>query len=154
MPEGYTFDTVKDFLGKEIGVSPWLEITQERINDFADATDDHQWIHVDIDKAKAGPFKAPIAHGFLTLSLLVPLAAQGGFQPKGVGMGVNYGLNKLRFLNPVKVGSKIRARATLKNVEEKGPGQLLLTNEYTVDIEGEEKPALIAEWLGMVFKAQ
>jgi len=146
-----TVEQLQAMVGTEVGASSWFEIDQKRINDFADATLDHQFIHLDAEKAAQTPFGTTIAHGFLTLSLLVPLTNE--FLPKveGTLMGVNYGTEKIRFLEPVKVNSKIRARATLKNAEDKGGNRLLLTYGITVDIEGSEKPALIADWLSMIF---
>jgi len=134
--------------GGELGSSDWLTITQEQINTFADATLDHQWIHVDADRAAQGPFGAPIAHGFLTLSLLSALNAQiYGFD--NVKMGINYGLNKVRFPSPVRVGSRVRSRARLAEVTEISGG-VQLTVESTVEIEGEDKPACVAEGLTRV----
>jgi len=142
----------EEFLGSkgaEYGPGNWFKIDQERINKFADATDDHQFIHVDPEAAKATPFGGTIAHGFLTLSLLAHLAPQIMPRPANVVMGVNYGMNKLRFLNPVKVDSEIRVKCKVLDVLEKRPGQVLVTTEVTVEIKGESAPALIAEWLGM-----
>lgn len=139
-----------DYIGKEIGVSDWLEVDQARINQFADATGDHQYIHVDPERAAQTPFGTTIAHGFLTLSLLAMLSSKnGGLKLENSVMGINYGLDKVRFINPVKVGSKIRARFELASAEEKKPNHYLLKHNVTVEIEDEEKPALIAEWLGM-----
>ena len=132
--------------GQELGTSDWYEVTQEAVNLFADATGDHQWIHVDVERAKAeSPFGGPIAHGYLTLSLLVPLVSQT-YTVTDAKMGVNYGLNKVRFPAPVPVGSKVRARVTLKDVEEIAGG---LQNTVTVPIEreGGDKPVCIAEWV-------
>ena len=129
--------------GQEIAVSEWLTITQERINQFADATGDHQWIHVDPERAKDSPFKTTIAHGFLTLSLL-PLFTQECIRMPSVRMGVNYGTNKVRFINPVPVGSRLRGRFTIKEVEDI-PGGVQLTMLATIEIEGAEKPACVAE---------
>jgi acyl dehydratase len=136
--------------GTELGTSDWLEVTQERVNTFADATDDHQWIHVDVERAKAeSPFGGPIGHGFLTLSLLVPLVAQT-YTITDATMGVNYGLNKVRFPAPVPVGSKIRARVTLKDVEEVAGG-LQNTFSVTIEREGGDKPVCIAEWVARTY---
>ena len=142
---------LKDYLGKEVGCSDWFEIDQDRINQFADVTVDHQFIHVDEDKAKQGPFGAPIAHGFLTLSLLTHLTEDCGLVPENTVMGVNYGCDKIRFLQPVRVNQKVRARVKPVTALEKAPGQFLIKSEITVEIEGEEKPALIAEWLALLF---
>jgi len=132
--------------GQELGTSDWMEVTQERVNTFADATGDHQWIHVDVERAKAeSPFGGPIAHGYLTLSLLVPLVSQT-YAISDAKMGVNYGLNKVRFPAPVPVGSKVRARVTLKDVEEVAGG-LQNTFAVTIEREGGDKPVCIAEWV-------
>lgn len=142
----------KAFEGEEEGVGEWMEIDQDRINLFADATDDHQFIHVDPEKsAELSPYKVTIAHGFLTLSLIVPLASS--VPPKnpqtldGVFMGVNYGLDRVRFPSPVKVNSRIRARQKLLLAELKNPGTIQVKREVTVEIEGEDKPACVAESL-------
>ena len=138
--------------GEEEGVSDWMEVDQDRVNIFADATDDHQFIHVDPEmSAKLSPYKVTIAHGFLTLSLIVPLG--GSIPPRkpealqGVVMGVNYGLDKVRFPSPVKVGSKIRARQMLISAELKNPNTIQLKRQVTIEVEGEEKPACVAESL-------
>jgi len=139
-----------DFIGKEVGLTDWIVVDQERINQFADATGDHQYIHLDAERAAQTPFGTTIAHGFLTLSLLSMLSGMGGgLKLENTVMGINYGLDKVRFLNPVKSGAKIRARFVLTSVEEKKPGSFLLKHNVTVEIDGEEKPALIADWLGM-----
>jgi acyl dehydratase len=139
-----------DHMGKEVGVSDWFQIDQDRINRFAEATEDYQYIHIDQERAAQTPFGATIAHGFLTLSLLSMFSNNnGGIKLKGSVMGINYGLDKVRFINPVTVGSNIRARFTLVEASEKQPGRYLLKHSVTVEIEGQEKPALIAEWLGM-----
>lgn len=141
---------LNDYIGKEVGLTDWVEIDQDRINKFADATGDHQYIHIDPERAAQTPFGTTIAHGFLTLSMIPMLSAEnGGLKLENAVMGINYGLNKVRFINPVKVGSKIRGRFTLTGVEEKKPNHFLLTNTVVIEIEGEEKPALIAESLGM-----
>jgi acyl dehydratase len=129
--------------GTDVGVSDWLEITQERVNAFADATGDHQWIHVDVDRAKAGPFGRTIAHGYLTLALVIPLW-NGLLQVHGMGMAVNYGLNRLRFPSPVPVGSRIRLNARILSVAEV-TGGVQLTADMTVELEGAPKPAAAAE---------
>ena len=128
-------------------VSDWLEITQERVNGFADATSDHQWIHVDPERAKQGPFGAPIAHGFLTLSLLSYLT-DGLVEIDGTAMVVNYGLNRVRFLNPVRVGDLIRARSTIASVEEASQGTRV-TSSVVVEIDGVPKPAAVAELVAL-----
>jgi acyl dehydratase len=136
---------VKALAGKDLGKSSWLEITQDRVNLFADATDDHQWIHTDPERAAAGPFGAPIAHGYLTLSLVIPLWTEL-LQVTGISMGVNYGLDKLRFPSPVKVGSKIRLGGVVDRVEDIDGGTQMWV-DLIVEIEGEEKPALAARAL-------
>ena len=130
-------------VGQPLGSSDWVGVDQERINRFADATGDHQWIHIDVERAKAGPFGAPIAHGFLTLSLL-PMLFESGFRVDDVKMGVNYGLNRVRFINPVKVGSRLRAHFKLVSYEAL-EGGAQLTVEATIEIEGQSKPACVAE---------
>ena len=150
-----TIDTSKlqSFVGQECGTSDWLQINQDRINDFADVTIDHQFIHVDPELAKDSPFGGTIAHGYLTLSLLAYFMQTGGvgIDVPNKTMGVNYGLDKVRFLQPVAVGSKVRAHAKLLEATEKNPGQFLFKLGVTVEIEGQEKPALIAEALTMIF---
>ena len=139
-------------VGQNIGVSDWFEVSQERINKFAEATGDFQFIHIDEEKAKLTPFGGTIAHGFLTLSLIPMLGAStDGPRIAGVKMGVNYGGNKVRFLSPVRAGKRIRSHVKLLELEEKRPGQWQQTNEVTIEIEGEEKPALIAEWISQFF---
>ena len=142
-------DQLNDYIGKEVGISEWLLVDQERINQFADATGDHQYIHVDSDRAAQTPFGTTIAHGFLTMSLMVLMGYEGSTKLENSVMGINYGFDKLRFINPVKVNSKIRGRFQLISAEEKKPNQWLLKHNITVEIAGEEKPALVAEWLGM-----
>ena len=145
--------SLPEYVGKELGASEWFEIDQDRINAFADATLDHQFIHVDPEQAKNTPFGSTIAHGYLTLSLLPYLQStiEGFLQPKGMKMAMNYGFDKLRFMAPVKVGKRVRAVATLMEATEKREGQWLLKYAFNVEIEGEEKPALAAEWLLMYF---
>ncbi|OZM82711.1 MaoC family dehydratase [Pseudonocardia sp. MH-G8] len=138
-------DELRAAVGSTLGVSDWVTVDQSQIDTFADATGDHQWIHVDQERAEAGPFGATIAHGFLTLSLLPVLVAQT-FQVEGTKMGVNYGLNKVRFTSPVPVGSKVRAGAELVDVADV-EGGVQLTTKVTIEIEGSERPALVAEWL-------
>lgn len=139
-------------VGQQLGTSEWIEITQDRINKFADATDDHQFIHVNEEMAKMTPFGGTIAHGFLTLSMLPHLIAKSDVPtPEGVKMGVNYGGNKVRFLTPVRAGKRIRGVFKLLELEEKRPGQWQQVIELTVEIEGEAKPAMIAEWITQFF---
>ncbi len=139
-------------VGQQLGTSEWFEVSQERINQFAEATGDFQFIHIDEEKAKLTPFGGTIAHGFLTLSLIPVLSAKSD-SPKvdGVKMGVNYGCNKVRFIAPVRSGKRVRAHFKLLELDEKRPGQWQQTNEITIEIEGEDKPALIAEWISQFF---
>ena len=146
--EAIEFGDLKNHVGEETGVSDWVEINQERVNQFADATGDHQWIHVDVEKATE-LMGGPIAHGYLTLSL-IPFLSTGMRPIKGVTRGINYGCNKVRFTNMVPVGSKVRMRQTLKSVEEKGGG-LLMTNVCTIEIDGQERPACVAETLSIIY---
>jgi len=136
---------LKDKVGEHLGFSDWHTVTQEQVNLFADATGDHQWIHVDVERAKAGPFGAPIAHGYLTLSLTPALLAEV-LEVSGVSMGINYGLNRLRFPSPVPVGSKLRAGVVLGGVEDV-EGGVQVTLNVTFEIEGGTKPACVAEVL-------
>jgi acyl dehydratase len=147
-----TADEMKAAIGQET-VSEWITVSQEMIDKFADATGDHQFIHIDQEKAKLTPFGTTIAHGFLTLSLLPQMAMKNADAPRldGVKMGVNYGGNKVRFLAPVPSGSRVRGRSKITEFEEKRPGQYQYTTETTVEIEGSEKPAMIAEWITQVF---
>jgi len=139
-------------VGNDEGTGEWFEVTQEQVNQFADVTHDHQFIHVDPERAAATPFGGTIAHGFLTLAMLTHLAAgasSGEVDPakyEGILMGINYGFNKVRFVSPVKVGARIRARAVTSNAELKG-NMIEVTRNFTVEIDGETKPALVAEWL-------
>ena len=147
-----TVDEMKDRIGTET-VSDWVEVTQEMIDKFADATGDHQFIHVNPQMAAMTPFGGTIAHGFLTLSLMPLLSSKIADAPKldGVKMGVNYGGNKVRFLTPLRSGRKVRGRFKLLEFAEKRPGQYQQTNEFTVEIEGTDKPAMIAEWISQIF---
>jgi acyl dehydratase len=135
---------LRDLVGKHLGYSEWWEIAQERIATFADATDDHQWIHLDAERAAAGPFGTTIAHGYLTLSLLVPMWHQI-LQFEGLRLGVNYGLNRVRFPSPVPVGSKIRAGATLVSVDDAPDGSIQAVVDFIIEREGGEKPVCIAQ---------
>lgn len=142
-------EKLKKMIGQDNGVSDWVLIDQERVNRFADATDDHQWIHVDVEQAKNGPFGGTIAHGFLTLSLIPLFSSSGKYLPEGMKMALNYGLNKVRFIDPVPVGSRIRSKMVISAVEEKDPGRILMTTTHTIEIEGHDKPACVAELLAM-----
>jgi acyl dehydratase len=144
------FDTLLTMTGKDLGTTDYREITQDQINLFADATDDQQWIHVDPERAKDGPFGAPIAHGFLTLSLIIPFWGEL-FDVDGVATKVNYGLDKVRFTSPVKVGSKVRMQATIAEVTEVKGGAQIKVNA-TIEIEGQERPAVVAEFLARFYK--
>jgi acyl dehydratase len=148
-----TIDELKAAIGQELSVSEWTEVTQERVNDFAKASGDHQWIHVDVERAKTGPYGGTIAHGQLTLSM-------AGHLPKGpdsievnipMKLGINYGMNKVRFMAPVKVGKRVRSRSKLMNVEDISAGIVQVTRQTTVEIEGEEKPAMVAESLARYY---
>ena len=148
-----TIPELRELVGQELGVGPWLAITQERVNAFADVTGDHQYIHVDPERAARTPFGGTIAHGFLTLSLMPLLARERDgvrldLRPK---MGVNYGLNRVRFVAPVRVGGRIRLRTKLLGVEDVGPGVYQLVYQQTVEIEGEARPALVAEAIGRLY---
>ncbi len=144
-------DELKALVGKELGVSEWTLVDQKRIDAFADLTDDHQFIHVDPPAAKQTPLGTTIAHGFLTLSLVAAFSYQVVPGVKGAKMGMNYGINRLRFLSPVKSGSRVRGRFKLKSIDDQGGGRYLSTTEVTIEVEGQEKPALVLEWLGLTF---
>ena len=144
-------DEIRARVGDEIGVSSWLTVDQGRIHAFAEATEDRQFIHTDPDAAAQTPFGGTIAHGFLSLSLMSRMGAEAMLIPEGAKMAVNYGLDRVRFLAPVPSGARVRGRFTLDSVEEKAPGQLLFRHTVAVEIEGAEKPALTAVWLGLIF---
>lgn len=144
-----SLDEYKALVGQEVGVSKWFEIAQERINQFADVTEDHQFIHVDPERAKATPFGGTVAHGFLTLSLLAPMAFDAQPKLKGRVMAVNYGFDRVRLMAPVPAGSRIRGRFVLKEVVDRGPSEIMARTEVTVEVEGGAKPALVADWLGL-----
>ena len=146
-----SFDDVAALAGKDLGYSEWREITQDQVNLFADATDDHQWIHTDPEKAADGPFGGPIAHGFLTLSLLIPMWGEL-FDVSDVKTKVNYGLDKVRFTSPVKVGARIRMTVTIAEVSEVRGNGLHLVADATIEIEGEEGPAVVARFLNRFYK--
>jgi acyl dehydratase len=147
----YSIATISQYVGQELGVSEWVTITQERINDFADFTGDHQWIHVDVERAqRESLFGTTIAHGYLTLSLAAALSMELGIIPAGVSEALNYGLDKVRFLAPVKSGSRVRDRVVLLAAEPQSKGRLLLKFRNTIEIEGEAKPALIADALSLL----
>jgi acyl dehydratase len=151
MPKLLPLEEYKQLAGQDNGTTDWILIDQDRINRFAKATEDYEWIHVDVEKAKQGPFGTTIGHGFLTLSLLPMFSNAGKYSLEGAKMVVNYGLNKVRFINPVPVGSRVRSKMVISAVEEKEPGQILVACTHTVEIEGQEQPACVAEILGMFF---
>ena len=146
-----TLDDVRSRIGQEVGVSNWLTVDQHRIDAFADATEDRQFIHTDPASAAQTQFEGTIAHGFLSLSLLSRMGAEAMLVPEGVKMGVNYGLDRVRFLAPVRSGARVRGRFVLDLADQKAPGQLLLRHTVTVEIEGEPRPALSAQWLTLLF---
>ncbi len=143
--------TLPDWIGQELGVSKWVEVDQRRIDEFAHCTGDHQWIHVDVERArKESPFGAPVAHGYLTLALLAATGMDIGIVPEDAVAAFNYGLDKVRFLSPVKAGARVRTRVKLLEVTDQGGGRWLVKMSNTVEIEGEAKPALIAETLAVI----
>jgi acyl dehydratase len=144
-------EDIRARVGQEVGVSGWLTVDQPRIDAFGAATEDQQFIHVDPEAAAGAGFGGTIAHGFLTLSLLSRMAPEAMLVPDGVKMALNYGLDRVRFLAPVKSGKRVRGRFKLDSMDEKAPGQWLMRHEVTVEIEGEDKPALTALWLGLIF---
>ena len=147
-----SLDEIRAQLGSKIGISDWIELGQDRISEFAEITEDRQFIHIDpIAAASHGPFGGTVAHGFLTLSLLSRMAADAMLIPDNARMAVNYGLDRVRFLAPVRAGKRVRGHFTLDSVSEKAPGQLLFHHSVTVEIEGEDKPALTAVWLALIF---
>jgi acyl dehydratase len=149
VPE-FTLSDISRFVGQELGVSSWITVDQSRIDQFAECSGDRQWIHVDVERAKReSPYRAPIAHGYLTLSLVATLQIEIGAVPTDAAAAFNYGLDKVRFLAPVKAGARVRLRVALINVERKGGGVVLKTSN-TLEIEGSDKPALIAESLALI----
>jgi acyl dehydratase len=142
-------EDLPSLIGKELDPSPWIEMTQERVNQFAEATNDFQFIHVDPERAAQTPFGGPIAHGFLSLSMLSYLNEQSAIRPEDVVMSVNYGSDKVRYLAPVRVGKRIRSHQKIIDASEKKPGQWLMKTAVSVEIEGEETPALIGDFLGL-----
>jgi acyl dehydratase len=148
-----TFATLKDAVGQELGVSEWVTVDQDRIDRFAECTGDHQWIHIDPERARReSPFRTTIAHGYLTLSIIGALGQEIGAMPENTQAAFNYGLDKVRFVSPVRVGARVRLRSTMMWVEDKGHGQYLMKANNVVEIEGEERPALIAETLVMLYE--
>jgi acyl dehydratase len=150
----FTLSNAAQFVGQELGVSSWLTVNQSRINQFAECSGDRQWIHIDVERAKReSPYHAPIAHGYLTLALVAPLQMEIGAVPTDAAAAVNYGLDKVRFLAPVKAGARVRLRVALTEVEQKGSGVVMKTRN-TREIEGSDKPALIAESLALITPAK
>lgn len=148
-----TFESMAGLVGQELGISSWITVDQEMIDRFAETTHDRQWIHVDVERARhESPFGATIAHGYLTLSLIPVMSYEIDARPRDVAATLNYGLDKVRFLTPVRAGSRVRMRSKLLSFEPKGAGQFLMKSLNTVEIEGEEKPALIAETLAMFIR--
>jgi acyl dehydratase len=148
----YRLETIQEYVEQELGVSEWLTIDQARIQQFADCKGDHQWIHVDVERArKESPFGSTIAHGFLTLSLIASWHMEMQIIPDNVSQALNYGLNKVRFLTPVKAGTRVRNRVVLLSAEWQKNQGLLITTRNTVEIDGEQKPALVAEMLALLF---
>lgn len=146
-----TYEMMSNSVGDMLGTSGWMEITQDAVNEFANCTGDRQWIHVDVDRAnRESPFGGPVAHGFLTLSLVSVLSMEIGVMPKGTAAALNYGLDKVRFITPVRVGARVRLHARLSSFNRKDNGQYLMKAENTVEIEGADKPALIAESLAVL----
>lgn len=151
--KNYRMATLAEFVGQELGVSDWTVVDQARIDTFAACTGDRQWIHVDVDRARReSPFGGTIAHGYLTLSLVASLAMEAGVIPADAKAGLNYGLDKVRFMAPVKAGARVRNRVVLLEAETKGGGRVLIKARNTLEIEGEDKPALIAETLAMLMQ--
>jgi len=146
-----SIDEIRARVGSEVGASPWIEITQADIDAFADVTGDRQFIHVDPAAAARTPFGGTVAHGFLTLSLLSQMAASVMYVPETLKMVVNYGFDKVRFIAPVRSGGRVRGRFALRRMDEKRPGQWQLLHAVTVEIEGEDKPALTADWIGLIY---
>ena len=150
-PDSYTLTTLQQFVGHELGVSDWLTVDQERIDQFAACTGDHQWIHVDVERARReSPFGGPIAHGYLTLALLPRFQYTIGLIPSDVVQAINYGLDRVRFLAPVKAGARIRNRVVLLAAEDKRAGRVLIKTQNTIEIAGEHTPAMVAEVLAML----
>jgi acyl dehydratase len=150
-----TLTRLGEHVGQELGVSEWVAIEQARIDAFAACTGDHQWIHVDVERAKReSPFRSPVAHGYLTLAMIAPLSMQIGIIPKDAAAGLNYGIDKVRFLAPVPAGARVRLRVSLVGVEPKEGGQTVMKTRNTLEVEGSEKPALIAETLALLIPAK
>ncbi|WP_315919767.1 MaoC family dehydratase [Mesorhizobium sp. SP-1A] len=152
-PPPPTFEQLRAMIGQELGVSEWVLVDQARIDSFADCTEDHQWLHVDPERARRqSPFRTTIAHGYLSLSLIGGLSQQMNVVPENTQAVFNYGLDRVRFLAPVKAGARVRLRARLVSIEDKGPAQYLMKFANEIEIEGSEKPALMAETLAMFYE--
>jgi acyl dehydratase len=151
--DGYCMAALGEFTGREIGVSDWVEVDQHKIDEFADCTGDRQWIHVDVERARReSPYGGTIAHGYLTLSLVGTTTIEAGAIPPDAAAALNYGLDKVRFMAPVKAGARVRNHVVLLSAEEKSPGRVLVKLQNTIEIEGEAKPALVAESLAMLMR--
>jgi acyl dehydratase len=151
----FTIAEIGEHIGRELGVSDWVTIDLSRIDTFADCTCDHQWIHVDVERAKReSPFRGPIAHGYLILSMVAPLSMEIGIVPKDAAAGLNYGIDKVRFLAPVPAGARVRLRVVIIGVEPREGGQAIMKTQNTLEIEGLQKPALIAETLALLIPAK
>ena len=151
----FTIAEISEHIGRELGVSNWVTIDQSRIDDFAHCTGDHQWIHVDVERAKReSPFRGPIAHGYLMLAMVAPLSMEIGILPRDSAAGLNYGIDKVRFLAPVPAGARVRLRVVLISVEPREGGQAIMKTQNTLEIEGSQKPALIAETLALLVPAK
>ena len=143
-----------DRIGQELGISDWVAMDQARIDAFASCTGDHQWIHVDVERAKReSPFRGPVAHGYLALAMVAPLSMQVGVIPKDAAAGLNYGIDKVRFLAPVPAGARVRLRVVLTGIEPRNGGQVIMKTQNTLEVEGSEKPALVAETLALLIPA-
>jgi acyl dehydratase len=151
----FTIAEISEHVGRELGVSEWVTIDQSRIDAFADCTGDHQWIHVDVERAmRESPFGGPIAHGYLMLSMVAPLSMEIGIVPKDAAAGLNYGIDKVRFLAPVPAGARVRLRVIVLGVEPREGGQAIMKTQNMLEIEGSQKPALIAETLALLIPAK
>jgi len=150
-----TLAGLSDRIGQELGLSEWVAIDQPRIDTFASCTGDHQWIHVDVERAKReSPFRGPVAHGYLALAMVAPLSMEVGVIPKDAAAGLNYGIDKVRFLAPVPAGARVRLRVLLVGIEPREGGQVIMKTRNTLEVEGSEKPALIAETLALLIPAK
>jgi acyl dehydratase len=152
---GLTLAGLGERIGQELGLSDWVAMDQQRIDAFAACTGDHQWIHVDVERAKReSPFRATVAHGYLTLAMVAPLAMQIGVIPTDAAAGLNYGIDKVRFLAPVPAGARVRLRVVLAGIEPREGGQVIMKTQNTLEVEGSERPALIAETLALLIPAK